>query len=65
MISAMCLGEILRRVLYKMADEAALFGHSVPPKLKTSFVLRYSSDFTSKRYFNHTNQNLTFFIRLL
>lgn len=41
MISGMYLGEILRRVLYRMADEAALFGDTIPPKLKTPFVLRY------------------------
>lgn len=41
MISGMYLGEVLRRVLYRMADEAALFGDIIPPKLKTPFVLRY------------------------
>lgn len=41
LISGMYLGEILRRVLCRMADEAALFGDTVPPKLKTPFVLRY------------------------
>ncbi|GKB19285.1 putative hexokinase, partial [Tanacetum coccineum] len=40
MISGMYLGEILRRVLYRMANEAALFGDTVPPKLKVPFVLR-------------------------
>ncbi|KAI3716340.1 hypothetical protein L6452_23610 [Arctium lappa] len=40
MISGMYLGELLRRVLYRMADEAALFGDTVPPKLKTPYVLR-------------------------
>ncbi|KAI3684220.1 hypothetical protein L6452_33441 [Arctium lappa] len=40
MISGMYLGELLRKVLYRMADEAALFGESVPPKLKTRFILR-------------------------
>ncbi|KAK1416868.1 hypothetical protein QVD17_25985 [Tagetes erecta] len=39
MISGMYLGEILRRVLCRMADEAALFGDTVPSKLKTPFVL--------------------------
>lgn len=41
MISGMYLGELLRRVLYRMADEAALFGDIVPQKLKTPFILRY------------------------
>ncbi|KAI3737665.1 hypothetical protein L2E82_27675 [Cichorium intybus] len=40
MISGMYLGEILRRVLLKMAEKAALFGDTVPPKLKTQFILR-------------------------
>ncbi|CAN1180235.1 HXK1 [Linum perenne] len=39
-ISGMYLGEILRRVLLKMAEEAALFGNIVPQKLRTPFVLR-------------------------
>lgn len=42
MISGMYLGEILRRVLLRMAEVAALFGDTVPPKLKTQFILRYS-----------------------
>ncbi|CAI0425600.1 unnamed protein product [Linum tenue] len=39
-ISGMYLGEILRRVLLKMAEEAALFGDVVPPKLMSPFILR-------------------------
>ncbi|CAN8257595.1 unnamed protein product [Cochlearia groenlandica] len=39
-ISGMYLGEILRRVLLKMAEEAAFFGDSVPPKLSIPFILR-------------------------
>lgn len=39
-ISGMYLGEVVRRVLYRMADEASLFGDTIPPKLKTPFVLR-------------------------
>lgn len=39
-ISGMYLGEIVRRVLLKMAAEGALFGESVPEKLSTAFVLR-------------------------
>ncbi|KAK2989615.1 hypothetical protein RJ640_027389 [Escallonia rubra] len=41
-ISGMYLGEIVRRVLCRMAEEAAFFGDTVPPKLKIPFVLRYS-----------------------
>lgn len=40
MISGMYLGEIVRRVLCKMAEEAGFFGDVVPEKLKTPFVLR-------------------------
>ncbi|KAL8522488.1 hypothetical protein ACS0TY_012597 [Phlomoides rotata] len=39
-ISGMYLGEILRRVLLRMAEEAFFFGDEVPPKLKIAFVLR-------------------------
>lgn len=39
-ISGMYLGEIVRRVLCRMAEEAAFFGDIVPPKLKTPFILR-------------------------
>ncbi|TKY57636.1 Hexokinase-2 [Spatholobus suberectus] len=38
-ISGMYLGEIVRRVLLKMAEEGGLFGNSVPQKLSTSFIL--------------------------
>nr|APW83749.1 hexokinase [Lycium barbarum] len=38
--SGMYLGEILRRVLLRMAEEAGIFGDEVPPKLKNSFILR-------------------------
>ncbi|KAH7512938.1 hypothetical protein FEM48_Zijuj12G0143400 [Ziziphus jujuba var. spinosa] len=41
MISGMYLGDIVRRVLYKMAEEAAFFGDTVPPKLKIPFILRH------------------------
>ncbi|XP_052182693.1 hexokinase-1-like [Diospyros lotus] len=39
-VSGMYLGEILRRVLCKMAEEVAFFGDTVPPKLKIPYVLR-------------------------
>lgn len=41
----MYLGEILRRVLLKMADEAAFFGDSVPPKLRIPFIIRFENFF--------------------
>lgn len=40
LISGMYLGEVVRRVLLKLAEEAALFGDTVPPKLKKPFILR-------------------------
>ena len=38
----MYLGEIVRRVLCKMAEEAAFFGDTIPPKLKIPFIIRYA-----------------------
>lgn len=35
----MYLGEIVRRILLKMAEDDALFGDSVPQKLSTPFIL--------------------------
>ncbi|KAK6258723.1 Hexokinase [Theobroma cacao] len=40
LISGMYLGEIVRRVLAKMAKETALFGETVPPKLLIPYLLR-------------------------
>ncbi|KAL5973011.1 hexokinase A [Asimina triloba] len=40
MISGMYLGDIVRRVLLKMAQEAAFFGDTVPAKLTVPFILR-------------------------
>ncbi|XP_065866308.1 hexokinase-2-like isoform X2 [Euphorbia lathyris] len=40
-ISGMYLGEIVRRVLLKMAEEAAFFSETVPSKLRVPFILRY------------------------
>ncbi|GLT44216.1 hypothetical protein SLA2020_181270 [Shorea laevis] len=40
LVSGMYLGEIIRRVLLKMAQETALFGDSVPPKLMIPYQLR-------------------------
>ncbi|KAJ0025185.1 hypothetical protein Pint_09384 [Pistacia integerrima] len=39
-ISGMYLGEIVRRVLLKLAEVATLFGNSVPEKLSMPFLLR-------------------------
>ncbi|GMY34375.1 hexokinase-1 [Fagus crenata] len=39
-ISGMYLGEIVRRVLCRMAEEASFFGDTIPPKLKVPFILR-------------------------
>lgn len=43
LISGMYLGEVVRRVLCRIADEAFLFGDTVPPKLKVPFILRFLS----------------------
>ncbi|KAI3447041.1 hypothetical protein Pfo_003706 [Paulownia fortunei] len=40
LISGMYLGEIVRRVLCRMAEEASFFGDNIPPKLKIPFILR-------------------------
>ncbi|KAF5202012.1 Hexokinase-1 [Thalictrum thalictroides] len=40
LVSGMYLGEIVRRVLVKMAKETALFGDSIPPELNNPYVLR-------------------------
>lgn len=39
LISGMYLGEIVRRVLLKMTQEASLFGDDIPPNLKIPFIL--------------------------
>lgn len=44
LMSGMYLGEIVRRVLLKMAKETALFGDNVPPKLTTPYLLRSLSN---------------------
>lgn len=38
--SGLYLGEILRRVLLRLAEEASFFGDEVPAKLKIPFILR-------------------------
>ncbi|EFJ10895.1 hypothetical protein SELMODRAFT_269350 [Selaginella moellendorffii] len=40
MISGMYLGDIVRRVLWKLAAEAAFFGGKVPSRLEVPFILR-------------------------
>ncbi|KAH9311148.1 hypothetical protein KI387_026183, partial [Taxus chinensis] len=40
LISGMYLGDIVRRVLLRMAEEASLFGDTVLPKLSSPFALR-------------------------
>ncbi|CAM0954394.1 unnamed protein product [Alopecurus aequalis] len=39
LISGMYLGEIVRRVLLKMTQEASLFGDDIPPNLMIPFIL--------------------------
>jgi hexokinase len=36
----MYLGDIVRRVLLKMAEEGELFCDTIPPKLRVPFILR-------------------------
>ncbi|KAJ3693849.1 hypothetical protein LUZ60_009329 [Juncus effusus] len=40
LISGMYLGDIVRRVLLKMAEETNFFGENVPHKLRAPFILR-------------------------
>ncbi|XP_010527158.1 PREDICTED: probable hexokinase-like 2 protein [Tarenaya hassleriana] len=40
MVSGGYLGEVVRRVLLRMAEESALFGELVPSKLRVPYVLR-------------------------
>ncbi|KAM6585200.1 hypothetical protein CsatB_012202 [Cannabis sativa] len=40
LISGMYLGEVVRRVLCRVAEEVSLFGDTVPPKLRIPFILR-------------------------
>ncbi|KAL1533437.1 hexokinase A [Salvia divinorum] len=40
LISGMYLGEVLRRVLLRLAEETCFFGDEVPAKLKSPFILR-------------------------
>ncbi|XP_038719616.1 probable hexokinase-like 2 protein isoform X2 [Tripterygium wilfordii] len=40
LVAGMYLGEIVRRVLLKMAQETGIFGENVPSKLATPFLLR-------------------------
>ncbi|KAJ4787510.1 Hexokinase [Rhynchospora pubera] len=40
LISGMYLGEIVRRILLRMAQESSLFGEVVPQKLEIPFILR-------------------------
>ncbi|QHO56980.1 putative phosphomevalonate kinase [Arachis hypogaea] len=41
LISGMYLGDIVRRSLLKIAEEADFFGDTVPFKLRVAFILRY------------------------
>uniref|UniRef100_A0A0D9V542 Phosphotransferase n=1 Tax=Leersia perrieri TaxID=77586 RepID=A0A0D9V542_9ORYZ len=42
LISGMYMGEIVRRILLKMAQEAAIFGDNIPPKLERPYILRFT-----------------------
>ncbi|EAY75659.1 hypothetical protein OsI_03566 [Oryza sativa Indica Group] len=40
MISGMYMGELVRRILLKMAQETRIFGDNIPPKLERPYILR-------------------------
>lgn len=40
LVSGMYLGEVVRRVLLKVAQEYPIFGDFIPPKLETPYILR-------------------------
>ncbi|KAG9439913.1 hypothetical protein H6P81_020078 [Aristolochia fimbriata] len=42
LISGVCLGEIVRKVLLRIGEETPVLGNSVPPKLRIPFALRTS-----------------------
>lgn len=50
--SGLYLGEILRRVLLRLAEEASFFGDEVPAKLKIPFTLRYSTPSRNQSVYN-------------
>jgi hexokinase len=39
-ISGMYMGELVRRILLKMAQETRIFGDNIPPKLERPYILR-------------------------
>lgn len=53
LISGLYLGDIVRRVMLKMAKETGLFGDPIPPRLFEGFSLRYSRVFSSNYWFAH------------
>lgn len=69
-ISGMYLGEIVRRVLCRMAEEANFFGDTVPPKLKIPFILRcvfcalllLSNSVISSLYWNLLSMDEVYFL---
>jgi len=52
----MYLGEIVRRVLLKIASQSSIFGNVSHTKLKTRFILRYIS-FLSNTRVKHSRVN--------
>uniref|UniRef100_A0A0D9YEC2 4-hydroxy-4-methyl-2-oxoglutarate aldolase n=1 Tax=Oryza glumipatula TaxID=40148 RepID=A0A0D9YEC2_9ORYZ len=40
LISGMYMGELVRRILLKMAQETRIFGDNIPPKLERPYILR-------------------------
>uniref|UniRef100_A0A0D9WIZ2 hexokinase n=1 Tax=Leersia perrieri TaxID=77586 RepID=A0A0D9WIZ2_9ORYZ len=58
LISGMYLGEIVRRVLLKMAEEASLFGDEVPPKLKIPFIISFQSSINKYAFLEKSQSSM-------
>ncbi|RYR04044.1 hypothetical protein Ahy_B06g083570 [Arachis hypogaea] len=52
LISGMYFGDIVRRALLKMVEEADFFGDTVPPKLRVPFILSCAASL-AVRFANH------------
>lgn len=65
LISGMYLGDIVRRVLCRMAEEVAFFGDTTPVKLKTPFILRYALMITLRTLYAYPFSELAEIITIL
>ena len=57
MISGMYLGDIVRRVIMRMSQEAEIFG-DILPKLPTPFILSLSLSLSLTHTHTHTQQRM-------